>query len=440
MPGGLLYKPLVSKKSAGIMRLKVLAATAFFAIGGVSAVATTLAQDRGDRGIVAIVNRDAITRYDLDQRIRLVGLGSRVPQGGEARQRLVEDVLRSMINERLQIQEAAKQKIQVTEKEVQDQVAGIEQRNRMAKGGLAKALRQRNIDPRAFEDQVRASIAWTKVVQQDILPQIRVSDAEVQAVLERLRANKDKLQYRVQEIFLAVESPAQQGKVLQTANTLLGQLRAGASFELIARQFSQTGTASAGGDLGFLFEGQMEPEIEKVVKTMKTGQIAGPIRGVGGYYIIRLADRRGFGGRNPDLKSIVVARATMTVPERATPAQRKAAEDKLVKAAAGAQSCEALVKAGQEAGGGGQVVQEVVLDQQRPAIRALITPLKTNQKSRPYFEGGIVSIYMRCPDSAGGQPPDEKAVREALMRQKLGAFADRYLKELRRSAYIDIRI
>ncbi|MCW5772201.1 MAG: peptidylprolyl isomerase [Rhodospirillaceae bacterium] len=423
-----------------MMLVRALAATAAIVCGATSLAAPAAAQDRTGRGIVAIVNRDAITRYDLEQRLKLVGLGSRIPQGGEARQRLIDDVLRSMINERLQLQEATRQSIQVTDKEVEEQVSGIEQRNRMPRGGLAKALRQRGIDPRTFEDQVRSSIAWSKVVQRDILPQIRVSDAEVQTVLNRLRANKDKLQYRVQEIFLAVESPAQQGKVLQTANTILGHLRSGASFELLARQFSQTGTASAGGDLGFLFEGQMEPEIEKVVKQMKTGQVAGPIRGVGGYYIVRLADRRSFGGRNPDLKAIAVARATIAVPAKSTPAQRKALEEKLVKATVGAQTCDALIKAAQASGGGGQLVREVVLDQQRPQIRTLIAPLKINQKSRPFFEGGIVSIYMRCPDNEAGQPPDEKAVREALMRQKLGAFADRYLKELRRSAYVDIRI
>src|SRR6185503_9920769 len=187
---------------------------------------------------------------------------------------------RSMINERLQLQEAVRQSVEVTEKEVQDQVAEIERRNRMPKGGLAAMLRQRNIELRTFEDQIRASLAWNKVVQVKILPQIRVSDAEVAAVLKRLKENKDKLQYRVSEIFLPIDSPQQQGRALQTSQFILGQLRAGASFEILARQFSQTGTASSGGDIGFLFEGQMEAEIEKAVKQLKTGQVAGPVRGL----------------------------------------------------------------------------------------------------------------------------------------------------------------
>ncbi|MGH7005373.1 MAG: peptidylprolyl isomerase, partial [Alphaproteobacteria bacterium] len=313
-------------KPSNMKHVKALAAAILFACA--LAASPGAAQDRGDRRIAAIVNRDAITLYEVEQRIRLIGLGARVPETGEARQRLTAEVLRSMINERLQIQEAARQNIEVTEKEVQDQIAEIERRNRMERGGLQRALRQRNVDPRTFEDQVRASLAWNKVVQNRIQPQIRVSDAEVDVVLKRLLANKDKLQYRVQEIFLPLDSPAQQARVLQTAQFILGQLRAGATFEILARQFSQTGTASSGGDMGFLFEGQMDPEIERSVKQMKSGQIAGQIRGAGGYYIIRVADRRAFGGRNPDVKSIAVAQAAIRLPARPTPTQSKDALDK----------------------------------------------------------------------------------------------------------------
>ena len=420
------------------MVLKAFHAACALAFLGAALPDPAAAQQRDPgRRIAAIVNRDAITLYDLEQRMRFMGLGAQLPAGGEARQRLLAEVLRSMINERLQMQEAARERVEVTDKEVQDQLAQIEQRNRMAKGGLATMLRQRNIDPRTFEDQIRASLAWNKVVQVKVLPQIRVSDLEVQAVLKRLKENKDKLQYRVQEIFLPIDSPQQQARALATAQFILGQLRAGASFEIMARQFSQTGTAGTGGDLGFLFEGQMEAEIEKAVKQLKTGQVAGPVRGAGGYYILRLADRRTIGGRNPDVKSMSIAQAILRVPDKATPAQSKAVQDRIGKLAAEAKDCASLVKAAEEAGGQARIVDEIIPEQQRPEIRALIAPLKVNQASRPRFEAGGYGIYMRCPDSA--KEPEEKDVREALQRQKLGAFAERYLKELRRSAYVDIR-
>lgn len=421
------------------MILKAFHAACALAFLGAALPDPAAAQQRdAGRRIAAIVNRDAITLYDVEQRLRFMGLGAQLPAAGEARQRLVGEVLRSIITERLQMQEAARERVVVTDQEVQAQLAQIEQRNRMPKGGLATMLRQRNIDPRTFEDQIRASLAWNKVVQLKILPQIRVSDVEVQAVLKRLKENKDKLQYRLQEIFLPIDSPQQQARALATAQFILAQLRAGASFEILARQFSQTGTASTGGDMGFLFEGQMEAEIEKAVKQMKTGQVAGPVRGAGGYYILRLADRRTIGGRNPDIKALKIAQVIIRVPDRPTPAQNKAALDQVTKIAAEAKDCAAFVKAAQDAGGQGRIVDEVIVEQQRPEIRALIVPLKVNQTSKARFEGGGYGVYMRCAD--GGKEPEEKDVREALQRQKLGAFAERYLKELRRSAYVDIRV
>lgn len=430
---------MIHPKSMLIARSLALAALLGLA-GAEFGTRPVLAQDRGDRGIAAIVNRDAITRYDLEQRIRLIGLGGRVADAGETRRRLTEEVLRSMINERLQIQEAVKQGVEVTDKEVTDQIAEIERRNRMGTGGLQRVLRQRNIDPRAFEEQVRASLAWNKVIQAKIMPQVRVSDAEVDVVMKRLLANKDKLQYRVQEIYLPADTPAQQGRALQTAQFVLGQLRGGANFEIMARQFSQTGSATQGGDMGFLFEGQMDPEIERAVKQMKTGQIAGPIRGTGGYYIVRLSDRRTISGRNPDVKTIAVAQAAFRLPDKATPAQSKDAVDKLAKIAAGAKTCDDLIKAARDAGGTGTLVNDLVLEQQRPQVRNVVAPLKVNQISRPGADGQTVAVYMRCSDDLANKPPEEKDIRETLQRQKLGAFAERYLKELRRSAYVDIRV
>ena len=114
--------------------------------------------------------------------------------------------------------------------------------------------------------------------------------------------------------------------------------------------------------------------------------------------------------------------------------------DKITKIAAEAKTCDDFVKAARDAGGAGQTVTDLVLDQQRPAVRALIGPLKTNQATKATVDGTNVVSYMRCSDDLIGKAPEEKDVREALSRQKLGAYAERYLKELRRSAYVDIRV
>jgi peptidyl-prolyl cis-trans isomerase SurA len=405
---------------------------------------STLAQGEATDGtpkIAAVVNRDAISIYDLEQRIRLLGLANRLPPPGEARRRLSEEVLRAMIGERLQIQEARRLNLEINEAEIQEQWADIERRSRMGRGDLARTLRQRGIDPKTLEDQIRASVAWGKVIGRAIAPQIRVADSEVEEVVKRYKDNKDRWQYRVSEIFLPVDRPDQDGQAQRTAQHVLGLLRAGANFELVARQFSQTGTASAGGDMGWLFEGQLEPELERTVKQLKSGQIAGPIRSLGGYYIVRLADRRTFGGVSPDVKTVALAQAIFTTPRTRLPAEIKATQDKVAKVTANAKTCEDFVKQSRELGGEGRIVPDVVLERTPPQMRVMIGALKESQISRPVATGLEITIIMRCPDALKTTgAPREKEIREALQQQRLRAFADRYLKELRRSAFVDIRV
>ncbi len=428
-----------------MMHIQIGSALAAVLLGAVSLGCNAVAQDRentaGPPAIAAVVNNEAISVYDLGQRIGLIGLGGRVPTDAAQRRRLSTEVLRAMVTERLQVQEAQRLGVAVTEREVADQWVVVEQRSRLGKGDLAKLLKQRNIDPRTLEDQIRASLAWAKVVGRAVQPQIRVTDSEVNEVLSRYKTEKDRWQYRLQEIFIAVDPRDQDAQALRAAQVVLGHLRAGAAFDAVARQFSQTGTGAAGGDMGWLFEGQIDAELERAVKQLKTGQIAGPIRGIGGYYIVRLADRRQFGGSNPDVKTVPVAQASFALRGRPA-AQAKEIQDKAAKLAAAPGDCDAFVKAAQAAGAGeAQLLPDLVPERLPPNLRILVNGLKPNQASRPIPDANGVMVVMRCAETADrSTAPGQKEVRDALTQQKLRAFADRYLKELRRSAFVDIRV
>jgi peptidyl-prolyl cis-trans isomerase SurA len=419
------------------MMLKRLSLSAL--AGALLVAAAGAAAQQGDPRIAAIVNREAISLYDVEQRVRLIGLTQRLPDNPEQRRRIVQDTLRTMINERLQVQEARRLGLDVDDSEVEESVQNLESRNRMGKGGLDKLLRGRGIDPRTLRDQLRASIAWGKVVQRIIRPQVRVGDDEVKEVVERYGKNKDKLQYRVFEIYLPVDSAAREAEVLRQANEILNQIRRGQSFEIMARQYSQSGTASSGGDMGFLFEGQMEPEIERAVKTMKSGQVIGPVRGAGGFFILLLADRRALGGANPDVRTARVAQALFPIAEPRRPADVAAAQQKAATVVKAAKDCEAFVAAARENGApDSRITDDVVIERLPPNLRGVLAPLKPGQLSRVITTPTDVAVFMMCAGSVRGAPTDAE-VREALTRQRVSAAAERYLRELRRSAFVDIR-
>ena len=94
------------------------------------------------------------------------------------------------------------------------------------------------------------------------------------------------------EIFLAAEGAQQSGSAQDAAKRLMEELKKGASFAAVARQFSQAPTAARGGDLGWVQADDLAPELRSTVEGLEQGQVTGPIQSEGGYYIVLLRDRR----------------------------------------------------------------------------------------------------------------------------------------------------
>ena len=111
-------------------------------------------------------------------------------------------------------------------------------------------------------------------------------DHQLENVLNRMKQRKGQVEYLVSEIFLTVDQPAQEQEVRRTAQRLVDELRRGAQFPSVARQFSQTASASVGGDLGWIQETTMSDEFQKIISSMKKGDIVGPVATLGGIQIL----------------------------------------------------------------------------------------------------------------------------------------------------------
>lgn len=243
-------------------------------------------------GIAAVVNNEAISIPDLVARIDVAIVASRLRASEDLRRQLAPQVLRSLIDERLRVQEAERLGVTVSEAEMENARRTVEQRNGIAAGGLDDFLRRQGLDVAAVADQLRAEILWSKLVRGRLSGVVSVGEGEVDEALARLEANRGRPEYRVAEIFLAVESIEQEDEVRTAAESLYEQLTAGGSFDQIARQFSQSATAAVGGDIGWVLEGELPGEIEAVLAQLEPGSVARPVRAFDGYYIVSLIDRR----------------------------------------------------------------------------------------------------------------------------------------------------
>ncbi len=240
----------------------------------------------------AVVNDEVISVFDLVMRTRLAILGSGVKDTQQTRNRISKQVLRRLIDERLQLQEATRLDITVDDAEIDEAVDGMAQQNKMTRQKFIETLRRRGVLETSLTEQIRARLAWQAVAARRLRPSVNVSDQEVDEIVASIQATQGDLQYRVGEIFLAVENAQQEDEVVQNAGRLVEQLRSGANFSGLARQFSQSATANLGGDLGWISKVQLGDELSNALSGLKPGDFVGPVRTLSGYSILLLREQR----------------------------------------------------------------------------------------------------------------------------------------------------
>ncbi|HMA16527.1 MAG: peptidylprolyl isomerase [Bacteroidota bacterium] len=277
--------------------LAVLALAAL-AIGGLRVGAAAAQEDLFRPA--AVVNDDVISVLDLAMRLQLAIIAAGVDDSSDVRRRLTPQVLNSLIDERLQMQEAERLDIEVTDLQIAGALEQIAQQNNMSEGQFLTMLRNRGVIPTTLIDQIRAQIAWQSIVQRSVRPNVVVPPEEIEEVVNRLTARRGAVERRVAEIFIPIESIAREAEAQTNAVRLFEELRRGANFAGLARQFSQSATALLGGDLGWVRDGELDEELNAALAQMGPGEISVPIRTLSGFHILFLRDMRKNEGQEVD--------------------------------------------------------------------------------------------------------------------------------------------
>jgi peptidyl-prolyl cis-trans isomerase SurA len=243
--------------------------------------------------IAAVVDGDAITMADVNERLKLIMSSSGMPDTPEMRAKAVPQVISMLVDETVILQEAKKDGITVSDQDVQQGFAELAAQNKMTADQFHDVLTKSNIPAKALQDQIKGQLAWTKIIQKKIRPQIEITDRQIDSELAKAKANEGTPEYLLAEIYLPVETPQAEGQVHQLADKITAGLSAGkAPFSAIAAQFSQSASASKGGDMGWVLRGQLPTQVDEVVGQMTPGQLSQPIRTLSGYYIVLLRQKR----------------------------------------------------------------------------------------------------------------------------------------------------
>lgn len=386
----------------------------------------------------AVVNDEVISRLDLESRLRIALLASGLPDSEESYDQISGPVLRQLIDERLQRQEARRLAIEVTEAEIDEGFAAMAERNDMTAEGFLQFLRSNGAPVASLRDQLRASIAWNKTLRMRVLPDVQVTEEEIDQAAQRALAQGGQVRVRLAEIFLPYAGAAEQQEAAQLAERLLDQLMQGARFQQLAQQFSQAATAAAGGDTGYLPQSQLSSDIAEVVADMQPGELAGPIPSVNGFYILALIDRQQMGapGGGGDGRLRLTQILLDAPPEQEEAVMRRAAE-----LTDGVRSCgEANSLAAQVGAPGSGDMGEVRASDMPEQLRALLLGLPIGQPSQPLPMGDTVLVLVVCEREIEGGEIDRDFIAESLTRERAEMLAARYMRDLRRAANVDLRL
>ncbi|MCP4392905.1 MAG: hypothetical protein GY804_01340 [Alphaproteobacteria bacterium] len=401
------------------------------------AYAGELGSKGGTLGIAAVVNDEVITFLDLQKRAMLVMGTSGIKDDAQTRRRLLPQVLRALIDEKLKLQEAKKNNIEVDEKSIGKAIAFIEKQNNISKGGLKKKVENLGLGIETLEDQVRPEVAWMALVSKKLSSKINVSAEEVEEIVAKLEANKDKPKRLVSEIFLPVENPIDDVRIKEMANHILAQIKAGGSFSAMARQFSQSPTSSRGGDLEWVFAGQLDEELESVLDVMSVGEVSEPVRALDGYHVLFL--RAVHGGGEGDKKSTVGEKyflSRIILPKSKSISALK----KINKV----NSCNVFNKLAAKIGADGSgYIGQVDAGDMSKQIKNTVKSLPIGKPSRVLKLGDDKVVMMVCNKQDSNKMysiPSKEVITNRLRAQRLEMHARRYLRDLRREAIIDIRL
>lgn len=395
-------------------------------------------------GVAAIVNDEIISSYDLRQRMLLLLVTSGVQPTQENIGAIEKEALRSLVDERIELQEIRsvekKQKdlhLQPTAKEVDGEVADMAKESGLKSEQLFATLRSAGVEPQTLRDQIAVQMAWRHYMGGRFGQNIHIGDEQVQAAEARLLAAAEKPQYLVSEIFIDSSRVGGDAQAMDGARQLEAQIRQGAPFPSVARQFSSLPTAANGGDAGWLVSSEIDPALEPVLAAMRPGQLSEPIPTGKGVYILMLRDKKaGTGATLVDLRQAAVRLA----PD-APPTEVAAAQSKLETLKAAFEGCKTFDAAAAKVPGVSEGdLGETDLTELKPSFREVVETLKVGQIGGPVrTDAGLHLIALCGRHLSGAKAPTHDDLENRLYGEQLSMVARRFLRDLHNSATIESR-
>ena len=399
--------------------------------------------------IAAVVNEDVILRSELERAVANI----RAQYAGKEAQLPPQDVLERQVLERLvltrlQISRATDAGIAASDEDLENAVQGVAQQNGMSVDQLRERITQDGMSFAEFRTNLRDEIITQKLRQSFAQGRINVSEAEVDAALANASASASQ-QFHLAHILVGVPdgaTPEQLATAQKKIEGVKGLIDKGEmTFAAAAVRYSDSPNALEGGDLGWRGLNEIPPAFAQTIQQMQAGQIIGPIRGPSGFQLLQLVGTRTQAAGSGEKVTQFSARQILAkVDDKTDDAAAKAKIDTLAARLAGGADFAKLAsedsddattrRRGGDLGWFGA-------DTYGTAFGMQVAALGDGQTSAPFkTDAGWVIVQRNgSREIAAGDENLRAQVRETIGRRKLEEEWDRFLREMRGEAYVDVR-
>lgn len=391
--------------------------------------------------IAAVVNKSIITQADLINRLRFATISSGLDPTPQNIEKIKPQMLRVMIDESLQLQAGKKYKIEISSDQIQTAIQRLEEGNNMPKGSIAQMMKENHISAKALEDQIQANLMWVELIREQFTPTLQIADWEIEQELKLQKEQDTKTQYHLAEIVLPFDGPEQEEQVKNDLNQLIGELEKGAHFSVLAQQFSQAPTAAQGGDMGWLTEDHLEPEVREFIAHLQPGQLSQPIRTSRGYVILAYIEKKLPGSEGRTI--LTSKQVLLPFPKDVTEESARLIMAQADEISQTAKSCVDFEKIALSKfpAAISHLSQNEPLSNLPGQLQEIVSSLPVNEASKPLLSQEGAVIIMVCEKKAQDVPElTREEVYGIIAEKKLSLLARRELRDLKRHAFIDVRM
>lgn len=436
----------MKKLLASALAVAVLSATAL--------PVTVLAQQTASSaasidGIAAVVDEDVILKTELDRAVNNIlaqyaGRENQLPP----RDVLERQVLERLILVRLQVARAQGTGVRVTDQEVEQAIAGIAAQNRATPEQLRQQLAREGTSYNDFRTSIRDELLIQRLRQRFAQSRVSVSDAEVDAAMSAQAATG--VQYHLAHILVALPEGATPEQIITAQRKIEGVKglieRGEMDFAAAAVRYSDSPNALEGGDLGWRSNDEIPTAFASIMRAMTPGQVTDPIRGPSGFQLVKLVETRDASQAAPNMVTEYQARHILIrVGEGEDDAKAKAKAQTLQARLMGGADFNVLAQENSQdqntAGKGGELGW-FTRDEFGPDFGSALAGLQPGQVSAPVrTPAGYHLVKLEgTRQSDVGDKNRRAQVQETIGRRKMEDEWNRFLREMRGEAFVDVRV